>query len=168
MKLISVGIIAGTHGIKGEVKVKSDSDFRNERFKKHQKLFVKRQGEMETIIIDSHRQHKQWDLITFNQIQDINLVLDYVGCELFVNREDLPPLSKHEYYFDDLIGLDACLEDGTIIGQVSDITNLPQGFLLVITKPDQKEALVPFVPEFVKQVDINKKRIIITPIEGLL
>ncbi|MGD9605388.1 MAG: ribosome maturation factor RimM [Bacilli bacterium] len=168
MKLIEVGKIVGTHGIKGEVKIKSDSDFRNERFRKHQKLYVKRGNELETITIDSHRAHKQWDLICFNHIQDINLVLSYVGCSLFVDRDELPPLPEHEYYFDDLIGLDVYLEDETLVGTVSDITEVPQGIILVVTKTNQKESLIPFVPEFIKQVDTEHKAIIITPIEGLL
>jgi 16S rRNA processing protein RimM len=168
MKYLEVGKIVGTHGIRGEVKIISDSDFRNERFKKNQKLYVKKQEVMEEITIDSHRVHKNWDLITFNKITDINLVLDYVGSLVFVNREELPILPQHEYYYDDLIGLKVYLEDNTLIGEVTDITNLPRGILLVVTKLDGKESLIPFVAEFVKSVDQSHQRIIITPIEGLL
>ncbi|HNZ50010.1 MAG TPA: ribosome maturation factor RimM [Bacilli bacterium] len=168
MKLIEVGKIVGTHGIKGEVKIISDSDFRAERFQVNRQLFVQKNGKMEAIIINSHRQHKQWDLITFNHLEDINLVLDYVGCFVFVNRDDLEPLPEHEYYYDDLIGLDVVLEDLSLVGKVSDLTELPQGLLLVVLKTNNKEALIPFVSEFIKEVDLEKKRIIITPIEGLL
>lgn len=168
MKLIEVGIIVGTHGIKGEVKIKSDSDFRKERFQKNNALYVKRQGKMETITITTHRVHKQWDLITFNNLFDINMVLDYVGSTVYVDRDQLSELPEHEFYYDDLIGSQVYLENMELIGEVSDITPLPQGILLVVKKANNKESLIPFVPEFIKQVDTIHRMIIITPIEGLL
>ncbi len=168
MKLIEVGIIVGTHGIKGEVKIKSDSDFRKERFQKNNALYVKRQGKMETITITTHRVHKQWDLITFNNLFDINMVLDYVGSTVYVDRDQLSELPENEFYYDDLIGLQVYLENMELIGEVSDITPLPQGILLVVKKTNNKESLIPFVPEFIKQVDTIHRMIIITPIEGLL
>ena len=80
-----VGKIVGTHGIKGELKVKSDTSF--DRFKKGSKLYIDKKEE---ITVNSHRQHKGMELITINGLKDINDVLCYVYFEsdpLFQIRE---------------------------------------------------------------------------------
>jgi 16S rRNA processing protein RimM len=168
MKYLNVGKIIGTHGIKGEVKVLSDSAFKDERFRKGQMLYVKREGNMEPITIDSHRSHKNLELITFNHYQNINDVLSYLGAEVYVDRNDLPELDGDEYYYDDLIGMSVRNSQGETLGIVEDIAEVPQGEILIIRKTDGSEAWVPFVSEFIKDVDCKQKIIIIEPIEGLL
>ena len=66
MKYLLVGKIIGTHGIKGEVKVKTDSGFKEDRYRKGSVLYAKVDGKMEQICVDSHREHKNLDLIKFN------------------------------------------------------------------------------------------------------
>lgn len=166
MKLNKVGTITSTHGIKGEVKVKSDSSF--DRFFVGNKLFIKKDNATKEIIINSHRKHKDYDLITFNSITNINDVLEYVGCDIYVDVEDLDELEDDEYYFDDLIGLEAFDDKGLKLGKIIDINEVPQGILLELKKVDNSTALIPFVEEFIKEVDIEEGKIIITPIEGLL
>jgi 16S rRNA processing protein RimM len=168
MKYILVGKIIGTHGIKGEVKVASDSDFRSERFQVGNVCYLKINGQMFPIKIDSHRTHKGLDLITFNNINNINDVLPYLQKEIYVESTSLSELNEDEYYYHELIGLDAYLESGEKIGSIADLEEVPQGVLLVLKKTDNKEVLIPFVKEFVQEVDIENRKIIITPIEGLL
>lgn len=168
MEYLIVGKIVGTHGIKGEVKVKSDTSFKDERYKKGSILYLDFQNKKEQIKIDSHREHKNMDLITFNGYNNINDILKYVGCDVLVKKEDLKELEDGEYYYDDLIGLMAFETSGKKIGEVIDINEVPQGIILVIEKEDGKRALVPFVPYFIKDVDLEEEKIIIEPIEGLL
>ena len=66
-----VGKIVGTHGIKGELKVKSDTSFN--RFEKGNKLYIDKTQE---VTINSHRQHKGMELITINGLKNINDVLE--------------------------------------------------------------------------------------------
>lgn len=166
MKLNLVGTIVSTHGIKGEVKIKSDSSF--ERFKKGSKLYIKNKDITKEIIIDSHRVHKDLDLITFNGLTNINDVLEYIGYEVYVDIEGLDELEDDEFYFDDLIGLNAFDEDGKKLGTIRDINEVPQGIILELEKADKTTSYIPFVDEFIKEVDLENKKIIITPIEGLL
>ena len=79
-----------------------------------------------------------------------------------------PALAEDEYHYQDLIGLEAISENGESIGTVRDLLEVPQGWILVLKKEDGKEALVPFVSEFVKKIDLEDRKIILTPIEGLL
>src|SRR5690554_4401580 len=168
MDYIYVGTITGTHGIKGEVKVKSDSSFKAERFKKNNTLYLKYKNEMTKIAIDSYRTHKNFDLITFNNITDVNEVINYVNCDIYVHKNQLADLGQEEYYYHQLIGLKVVQTNGNIIGKVVDIQDVPQGEILVIEKKDGKQRLVPFVDSFINNIDLKKQEIVIIPIEGLL
>ena len=156
-----VGKIVGTHGIKGELKVKSDTSF--DRFKKGSKLYIEKEEE---IIINSHRQHKGMELITINNLTNINDVLCYVGKDLYVphNREEL---EDGEFYYEDLIGLDCYDSKDNLIGTVVDLQEVPQGLILEI-KSSAKTILVPFVDEFIADIDLDNNKLSINEIEGLL
>ena len=156
-----VGKIVGTHGIKGELKVKSDTSF--DRFKKGNKLYIEKEEE---ITINSHRQHKGMELITINNLTNINDVLCYVGKDLYVphNREEL---EDGEFYYEDLIGLDCYDSKDNLIGTVVDLQEVPQGLILEI-KSSVKTILVPFVDEFIADIDLDNNKLSINEIEGLL
>ena len=157
-----VGKIVATHGIKGELKVKSESDF--QRFYKGNILYIEKDNENIPIEINSHRVHKNLDLITFNNIKDINQVTQYVGCSIYT-LHDKEELTDGEYYVEDLVGLKAISTEGVDIGVVLDVREVPQGYILEVKTKD-KVALIPFVDEFVK--DINEDEIVIELIEGLI
>lgn len=157
-----VGKIIGTHGIKGELKVKSDSSF--ERFVKGNKLYIRKDGKDVPIVISSARVHKGNHLITINEITDINLVLGYVGCEIYTTHGD-DGLSDDEFYIEDLVGLIVQTEEKEEVGKVVDVREVPQGFILEIDRKG-KTVLIPFVNEFVKEV--TDEVIIVNLIEGML
>lgn len=166
MKYLEVGKIITTHGIKGEVKVSITTSSPLERFKKGNTLYGLFDKEYKEIKIDTYRLHQGFALISFNGITNINDVLDYVGKTIYVNKDDLKELDQDNFYYDDLIGLDAYDNDEKI-GEVVDVMEVPQGAILVI-KTKEKEALVPFVSEFIEDVDLKGGKIFINPIEGLL
>ena len=168
MKYIEVGKIVGTHGIKGEVKVNSDSSFKDERYKVGNVLYLNDQDKMIKIEINSYRPHKNLDLITFNNHTNINDVLKYVNCSIYVDEADLTELEEDEFYFEDLIDSNVVDDKGNEIGKIIDINEVPQGEILVIKKANGGKALIPFVNEFIKEIDLENKIVIITPIEGLL
>lgn len=156
-----VGRIIGTHGIKGELKVKSDTSFN--RFEKGNKLYIDKTKE---VVINSHRQHKGMELITINGLTNINDVLDFVGKDLYVphNREEL---EDGEYYYEDLIGLNCYDSSNNLIGPIIDLQEVPQGILLEV-KGNKKTILIPYVDVFIKEIDIENNKIYINEIEGLL
>lgn len=155
-----VGKIVGTHGIKGEVKIKADSSFN--RFAIGNVLYIQKEDKQIEIKINSHRIHKNMDLITFNNYKNINDVLEYVGSNVYTNHED--ELDDEEFYYEDLIGLDVVDKDNKHLGIVKDIMEVPQGVILEV-KNKEKTFLVPFVSEFIISVD---DKITIEIIEGLL
>lgn len=167
MEYVFVGKIVSTHGIKGEVKVKSETSFAEERYKKGNTLYIKKEKQYIPIHIDSHRVHKGLDLVCFNSFRNINEVLEFVGYDVYMNKEDRNVLSDDEFYYDELIGMHVFDMQDVEIGQVVDIREVPQGIILEI-KSKQKNILIPFVDEFIKSVDKMNGKIQIDPIEGLL
>ena len=160
-----VGKIIGTHGIKGELKVKSDTSF--DRFNVGNVLYIKiDENDYKKIVINSHRVHQGCDLITINNMFDINLVECFVGKEVYVKEHNREKDNVNLYY-EDLIGCKAINEKGIELGEVKDLIEVPKGILLEIIN-GKKRSLVPYVKELVPNVDIKKKIITIHEIEGLI
>ena len=161
MRLLEVGEIIRTHGIKGELKVKISTDDLS-RFDKGTILYIG--DEKESVVVTSSRMHQGMMLITINSMFDINQVLKYVNKIIYCDVDALD--DDDAIYYDDLIDCKV-LVDGKEIGIVNDIIEVPQGALLEINVKGEMK-LVPYVDEFISEVDIDNKVIVITPIEGLL
>lgn len=161
--MIEVMKIINTHGVKGEVKAMYYADS-PQFFKKVKCLYDKKENEFK---ITGVREGKNCLLVTIEGIEDMTAAERLKNVSLFAKREDFPPLPKGEYYLIDLIGLDAETVDGEPIGEVTDILEKAAQNLLVIKNGD-KEILIPKCDAFVDRVDLEEKKIYITPIEGLL
>ena len=104
-------------------------------------------------------------MITLNGINDINDVLKYKGEKVYVNRDDLK-LNNQEYLIDDLLGL-AVICDEKEYGIIKDIYDT-KGSKLILISYNDKDIFIPFVEEFIKQVDVNNKRVIVERIREFL
>ncbi len=102
MKYIRIGKIVNTHGIKGELRILSQFKYKDRVFKPEFKLYIGKDKTCE--IISTYRPHKQFDMVTFNNYNNINEVLKYKGDYVFINEEDLV-LNDNEYLDSDLIDL---------------------------------------------------------------
>ncbi|ERJ13494.1 ribosome maturation factor RimM [Haloplasma contractile] len=161
-----VGKIANTHGLKGELKIKSDTDFKEERYKTGSKLYLSSGDEMIELEVATHRVHKNYDLVKFKGLDNINDVEQYKGCTVHVHESQLDELDDGDYYYNDLIG--SAVYGNDYIGIVKDVLNHGASDLLVIKRESKKEVMIPFVEEFVETVDLEKKEIKINEIEGLI
>jgi len=165
MDYFKCGHIMTTHGIKGALKVKNLSDF--DRFKKNNKLFILHNDEyIEVIVLDVKKDPKGYLLVTFKDLCDINLVLKYHGDDIYISKDDRSEneLNDNEFYFDELLNKDVYNESGELKGKVIEIRPLPKAYYLVV-KTKEKNVLVPFIDEFISEVNDNS--IIIKEIEGL-
>ena len=169
MELIELGKIVNTHGLKGELKIESWSDFDEERYQKGNTIYVIRNEEAMPFTVRSYRPHKGFALVAFEELSDINAAEPYKGCIVGMDAADRPDLPEGEYYFDQLIGLIVIDEAGTEIGEVTAVeeTNGAQDNLRV-ARDGQKDVLIPNVPAFVKNVDMEEGTITVHVIEGLL
>lgn len=166
MDKIKVGKIVGKHGLKGELKISSNSDFANERFKKGNSLYIRYQGEDLEFIIVSSRIHKGNYLVAFKDHQDINLVEKYVGSFVY-GFKDKELLNDDEYFYDDLIGLQVKSVEGQLIGKVTSIYDNSRHDILNVDY-NGKNVAIPYVDAFIKNVDLENGIITIQLIKGLI
>ncbi len=166
MEYVTIGKILNTFGIKGELKVDVYTDFTEERFKKDSTIYI---GEdYLPFKVRSYREHKGFLLLLLKDNEDINLVERFKGMYLYKSKDDIKPLKEGEYYFSDLQDLDVYVDDKKI-GRVLNVeAGLRNNNLRVLKDEDHKEYLIPFIPVFIKDVDLKEKRIDINWIEGLI
>ena len=163
---ISIGKITNFFGIKGEAKVGYDNESQIKKAKVVHMLDDESKTELK---IKSIRFHKNFAIIKFEEIDDINDLLQFKGQRLFVKKQEaLKQLEKDEYLIQDLIGCFVYDEKNEKIGEVVNISTNSSQDLLNIKNGFGQVRLVPFVNEFFPNVDIKNKKIIIKPIEGLL
>ena len=167
--MIQIGTVINTHGLKGELKVKSDSDFDDERYEIGNHLYMQYEDEMVELEVATYRKHNGNVLVSFKDNQDINMVEKYKGCALFVKDSDRKPLDNGMYYSSDLMECEVINEEGKKIGKVIDLEDTvgAQKNMRVLTE-DKKEILIPFVEVFIKNVDLENHIITIHEMEGLL
>ena len=163
MEYIYVGKIVNTHGIKGEVRVLTDFKFKDRALCIGNKVYIGKDKVGE--VITSYRVHKNYSMVTFENICNINDVLKYKGKDIFVTRNELN-LGSDEYLDSDLIGF-AVLVNGEQVGIVSDFLHDKYQDKIVVNK-DENEYLVPFVCDIISGVDVKKRVVCIKDIKGLL
>lgn len=164
MEKVTIGKIVNTHGIKGELKVKSMTDFEEARFAKGNHILLEYQGRMIDVTVLKYRYHKGHILLTLDGMQDINLVEKYKGCLLYADK-DLDLLDEGEYYVTDLIGCEV-YNYGQLIGKVSDVLLYDHHDVLVVE--GSKRIMIPYVDAFILSEDIDQKRIDVELIEGFI
>lgn len=163
MNLINIGKIVNTHGIKGEVRIISNFKFKDKVFKKGFNLYTG--VNKQQLIINSYRVHKNYDMITFLDIVNINDVLQYKGSNVYVNKDDIA-LDNNNYLDEDIIGLNVYI-DNKYIGIITYILKIPNNEVLEIMD-NNKKILIPYNKALIKEIDIVNKKVIIDNIEGLI
>jgi 16S rRNA processing protein RimM len=169
-KWFNVGKIVNTHGIKGEVRVVSKTDFADERYKPGNQvyLFMPDSKEPLELTIDTHRVHKNFDLLTFKGYEDVNKVEKFKGGVLKIHENQLTELDEDEFYFHEIIGCLVFTTKGEEIGKVREILTPGANDVWVVKGKDGKDMLIPYIEQVVKKVDVKEQVILIEPMDGLL
>jgi len=150
---IEVGKIINTFGIKGELKIISDFEFKDKIFVKDFPIYVGEFKEKE--LVNTHRVHKNYDLTTFNGYSNINEILKYKNQKIYVIREDLK-LNSDEYLLNDLIGFEVYDED-KLLGIVIDYEITPTNTLFKIK--GNKIFYIPNIDKYINEVRVIDKKI---------
>lgn len=168
LDLFRVGVIANTHGVKGEVKIFPTTDA-PERFKKLKSVILDAKREKITFEIQSARFFKNLVIVKFKGIDNINDIEKYKGCDLYVTRENATPLNEGEYYIADLIDMNVVDEDGKELGVLFDVMQTGANDVFVVKlKESEKELLLPNIPDCVLNVDLDARVITVHVLDGLM
>ena len=145
--MIYIGKIVNTHGIKGEIRILSNFKYKNEIFKIDNYLYI----DNIKYQIKTYRRHKNYDMVTFNNFNNINDVLFLKNKNVYSLREYV-----NEILPEDLIGYEI-IKDNIKQGKVKHIMqNKVQDIL--VTDTNKK---VIFIKEIIKKIDNDKKEIIV-------
>ena len=166
-KLLQVGVITQTHGVRGEVKVFPTTDD-PARFKKLKQVVLDTGKETLPLEVESVKFFKQFVILKFKGYDNINDVEKYKRCSLLVDRENAVPLGEDEYYIADMIGMEVVTEDGAIFGTLKDVIETGANDVYVIDSAEHGEVLVPAIRECILDVDIENRRMKIHLLAGLI
>lgn len=169
MDFIEIGKIVNTHGLKGELKIESWSSFDDIRYEKGNIVYLNIHDEYVPFTVATYREHKGYALVSFEGLQNINLVEKFKTHIVYIDKDSRGDLEEDEYYSDDLVGLSVIDEQEIKIGEVISVefTNGAQDNLRVRTI-NKKEFLVPYVDAFILDVNLDEGYIQIHMMDGLL
>ena len=168
-----VGLITSCHGINGQVKVKSLSDF-EERFIKPGLRWLQKENEPPSkieLISGFKNPGKETFILRFKGISTRNHAEKLKNCKILVKTNKLPKLKKEEFHLLELVNLEVkTFEDDELkkTGKVINLENEKNNLLVIELFQNQKKVLVPFVKEIVTLIDIKNNFLIINPPNGLL
>lgn len=164
---LRVGVISSTHGVRGEVKVFPTTDDQ-ERFLDLEKVILDTGKEKKDLEIQGVKFFKQFVILKFKGIDNINDIERYKGCDLYVSREDAVPLEEDEFYIADLIGMKVVLDDGKDFGTLLDVMETGANDVYVIDSNEHGEVLIPAIKDCVLDVDIEEMVMTIHLMKGLI
>lgn len=165
---ILIGVIARTHGNKGEVVINPLTDFPEDRFPAGASLMTRRNGSPATLDVVTMRMHQGRPVILFKGIASMNDAELLAGLELRVaeDERDAERLDEGEFYHRDLIGCVVVTDGGESVGEVTAVDGDERATRLVV-RGKRSELLIPLV-DAICTVDIAAKRITVRPPDGLL
>ena len=167
-----VGLITSCHGINGQVKVKSLSDF-EERFIKPGLRWLQKENEppsKKELISGFKNPGKETFILRFKGISTRNHAEKLKNYKILVKTDKLPKLNKEQFHLLELINLQVKMlenEELKIIGKVIDLENEKNNLLVIELFQNKKIVMVPFVQEIVPLIDIKNNFLIINPPKGL-
>ena len=165
-QFLQVGVISSTHGIRGEVKVFPTTD-NAARFKELKNVLLDTGKERIGLEIQSVKFFKQFVIVKFKGIDNINDIERYKGRSLLVSREDAVELDKDEYYIADLIGMDVFTEEGHF-GVLRDVMETGANEVYIVDSDSHGEVLIPAIRQCVLNVDPEENRMTVRIMDGLI
>ena len=163
---LQVGIISSTHGIRGEVKVFPTTDD-PARFKVLKNVILDTGKEQIPMEIQGVKFFKQFVIVKFKGIDNINDIEKYKGKSLLVTRENASPLEEDEYYIADLIGMAVFTEDGEF-GVLKDVIETGANEVYVVDSKEHGEVLIPAIHDCILDVNVEEQTMKVHLLDGLI
>lgn len=165
--MVLVGVVARTHGNRGQVIVNLETDFPESRFRPDASLFAKKgEGAIEQVLVTSVRFQQGRPILGLAGISSIDEAERLTGAELRVPSSEQEPLPPGTFYHHQLLGCEVVTASGDTVGTVTKVEGGGAASRLVVTST-RREVLIPLADEICR-VDVAAKRIVVTPPEGLL
>lgn len=164
--LLEVGQIVNTYGIKGFVKVVPLVD-NNNQFKSFKKLYIQDKKSLNELHIEEVKFSKNLVLLKFKGIDTIEQAEELRNIYLHAKRSDIK-LEKGAYFIVDLIGLEVYTEEGNLLGILKEVLQPGANDVYIVENEEKKQILLPVIPDVIKKVDIDGKKVVVKLLEGLI
>ena len=165
--LLQVVIITSTHGVRGEVKVYPTTDDPR-RFRRLKEVVLDTGKEKMNLEIEGVKFFKQFVILKFKGLDNINDIEKYRQKSLYVTRKNAVRLQRDEYFIADLIGLKVQDEDGKELGTVKDVIETGANDVYEVEMADGKSLLLPAIKQCILNVDVENGTMQVHVLEGLL
>ena len=165
--LLQVGIFTSTHGVRGEVKVYPTTDDPR-RFRRLKEVVLDTGKEKMNLEIEGVKFFKQFVILKFKGLDNINDIEKYRQKSLYVTRKNAVRLQRDEYFIADLIGLKVQDEDGKELGTVKDVIETGANDVYEVEMADGKSLLLPAIKQCILNVDVENGTMQVHVLEGLL
>ncbi len=156
--LMVMGRISAPYAVRGWVRIQTQSEFIDSLLD-YPTWQIGRSGHWTSYTLAEGKVHGQYLLAHLEGVDERDGAEGLMGMDIAVAREDRPEALDGEYYWDDLIGLDVVNGEGILLGQVSGL--LETGVHDVIEVQGERERLIPFVDAYVREVDMEARRILV-------
>lgn len=156
-RVVVIGKIGGSFGVKGWVKIASFTD-PPANLLDYEGLVMRQSGCWRTVEIEDARVTGKGVLAKLAGVDTPEAARLHTGCELGVRRSELPPLEPGEYYLSDVEGLQAWSKSGEALGRLDHFRSTPGGLVAVVR--GSREHWIPFVKERIVSVDIDAGRVV--------
>ena len=166
-KYFEVGQIVNTFGVKGLVKVKPFTDD-VERFEELKKVYICKKEKLEEVEIEEVKYHKDMVLLKLKGIENMNQAEMLKGLYLKIDRKNAKKLPKDTYFIADLLGLDVYSDENEYLGKVDDIFPTGANDVYVVKDENGKQLLLPGISDVIKEIDLEKERIVVHLLKGLV
>ena len=162
-----IGKVVSTQGNKGEVKVLPLTDS-TDRFNNLDTVFLRNSNSRTTLNIEKIRIKENTVILKLKDIENIQEAKMIVGSFLEVKRENAVKLPKDTYFLFEIIGLEVYDENNIFLGKVENIICTGSNDVYIVKDKNKKELSIPAIREVVKNIDLEKKRITIKMVDGLI
>lgn len=167
MELVAIGKILKPIGIRGALKIEPLTDT-PERFQQLRRVWIgasaksAREASIRSVETQMH-----YVVLSVDSIQSVEKAEEFRHAYVFVPLDERIPPKEGAYFIDAIIGCNVYDGADTFIGTVGDVFSMPANDVWLVRTPE-KEILLPAVKFFIRNVDVENKRIIIHVIEGLV
>lgn len=159
----TIGTVIAPFGRAGEVRIRYETDF-PERFARVTRVCLRSpQGVARLFTVESVRPHKAGAVLKLEGLESISQAEEWRGARIQVVRAEAEPLGADEYYVSDLVGMEVITAEGKRLGLLEEVLPYPAQDLFRIG-----EILIPAVKEFILNIDLKERQIVVAPPKGLL
>lgn len=166
-KMLRVGVITSTHGVRGEVKVFPTTDDAR-RFKTLKSVVLTGGREPLTLEIEHVKFFKNMVILKFKGYDNINDVETWRQRDLFIHRDQAVELEEDEYFIADLVGLSVKDEDGNLLGTLKDVLRTGANDVYVVERPEGRELMLPAIKDCIRSVSMEDGVMTVHVLDGLM